>query len=563
MSVTKPSGNSLQVESTRASDIALVRSSAKTVIAELFPIVGIATLLRFWKLEAKPLWGDELHTAFYSLGKNLSEIPVDVLSPVSRYWTLLDYPFDSTVWQAAYTVTTYSNHPPLFFMLMNQWLRWCGSSIWSLRALPVFFGILSVVGSYCLGCIAGGNKVGRYTALLMAVSPYSLYLSQEARHYSLAVAIATFSLTLWLSLLKDNQQKQAKAHWAAWILLNSFGFWVHYFYSFCIAAQWGVVLARLWQQRSNANSKVLARRWRWAMGFTLLLCSPLLATALTHFQGEGGISWLSRSLPWWQTILLPWVQSIAAGVFTLILLPVEESPLWITVPSAIVMWGVFWLIIQQGVVGWKSASLSLRSQPLVGYSLGVFALMLSVTYGLGKDVTLAPRYFFAVYPAVTAIIAVGLARRHQRILGLAIAAGLLSQVFIAHDLALFKPYLPGQIGMHLAANHQPTVVLMSPQPPHYDSRVLSYILAIPPDSDTLVGIVEPTSSEDWVLNLSGVETFADDSFTLWLVEVHRQVPFAPEVTLPRHSCTRQGEALTTKGTQQQKYQCDALPTKRV
>ncbi|MEL7352459.1 MAG: glycosyltransferase family 39 protein [Cyanobacteria bacterium J06560_5] len=567
---------------------------------ERFFIVGVASLLRFWKLDAKPLWGDEIYTAFYSLGKSLADVPAETLLSLDDYWALLSYPPESGPWQAAYAVTTYSNHPPLFFMLMNYWLGWWGCSIWSLRSLPVLFGVVSVAGGYYLGRLIGGAKVGRYTAVLMAVSPYSIYLSQEARHYSLAVAIATFSLLNWLFLLKHSFAQErldkerlvpadsiksdsiksesikaarldrSKYHWIAWISLNSLGFWVHYFYVFCIAAQWAIVLCRLWQQRSVASAQRLARQWLGAMGMTLLLCAPLLPTVLSHLQAEGNTSWLSRSIPWWQTLVLPWIQSMAAGVFMLVLLPVEAGSIWVQVLSAIAMLGVFWLVVQQSILGLRSTQLpgreghraspkerfreSFRERPLVSYGLCVLTFIFIVTYVSGKDLTVAPRYLFTLYPAVAAIIASRLAHRRW-VLGIAIAAGLLSQVFITHNLALLKPYLPGQIGAQLAASSQPTIVLISPPPPFFQSRIFSYIFAIPRRANTLVGLTDSAPSEEWALRRSDIEGRSLDSFTLWLVEVHRQDPFPPAVSLPNSLCLPQGKTLTTQGTKQQQYHC--------
>lgn len=568
------------------------RAMAKVGSWEQFFVIGVASLLRFWKLDAKPLWGDEIYTAFYSLGKSLADVPAEKLLSLDDYWALLSYPPESGPWQAAYAVTTYSNHPPLFFMLMNYWLRWWGCSIWSLRSLPVLFGVVSVAGGYYLGRHIGGAKVGRYTAMLMAVSPYSIYLSQEARHYSLAVAIATFSLLNWLFLLKPSfvqerldqerfsQERldkeslvqansikadrldRSKYRWIAWISLNSLGFWVHYFYVFCIAAQWTIVLCRLWQQRSAASAQRLIRQWLGAMGMTLLLCAPLLPTVLSHLQAEGSTSWLSRSIPWWQTLVLPWIQSMAAGVFMLVLLPVEAGSIWVQSLSAIAMLGVFWLVVQQSILGPRSTQLSgrarprerFREKPLVSYGLCVLAFIFMVTYISGKDLTVAPRYLFTLYPAVAAIIASRLAHRRW-VVGIAIAAGLLSQIFITQNLALLKPYLPGQIGAHLAASSQPTVVLISPPPPFFQSRIFSYIFAIPRRANTLVGRTDSAPSEEWALRRSDIEGRPLESFTLWLVEVHRQAPFPPAVSLPNSLCLPQGEPLTTQGTKQQQYHC--------
>ena len=510
-------------------------------------VLLLAALLRLWRLTAKPLWVDELYTAFFSLGKGLNEIPMETLLPPAGYGALLSDP--GTPWQAAQTITLLSNHPPLFFMAMNVWLHGLGISVWSLRAFAVLWGVVAVAGVFLLGRRLGGPKAGMLAALLMAVSPYGIYLSQEARHYSLAVAIATFALVNWVALL---QGERSPWSWRSWIGLNALGFYVHYFYSFSIIAQWSVTLSRiLWRRHRRSQ----ALPWLLAMAATGLLYLPLLPTALVHFQSEGGTSWLSQSAPWWETIVMPWLQSLVSALFMLILLPVEQVPWGVTVVSALTMLGVFGLVLRQVILGWRAEpSLDLLS-PLVSYGLVVLGVMLTITYGLGKDLTLAPRYFFMVYPAVTVIVALALAQRGRWVVGLAIAAGILSQVLISYDVALLKPYLPGQVGRRLGAEPQAKVVLVAPQRWSYRARALSYVLAMPQNAPTQVAFTKPAATESWQPDFTNGDAIPAGDLTLWLVEPKRPAPFPPVVVLPNQVCLISGERVNTEGTRQQKYQC--------
>ncbi|MEM6256096.1 MAG: glycosyltransferase family 39 protein [Cyanobacteria bacterium P01_D01_bin.156] len=513
-------------------------------------IVLLAALLRLWRLAAKPLWVDELYTTFYSLGKSFDEIPLNTLLPSSDYWSLLASP--GTPGQAAQAVTVYSNHPPLFFMAMNRWLASVGTSVWSLRAFAVLWGVVAVVGMFYLGRQVAGPQVGKLAALLLAVSPYGIYLSQEARHYSLAVAIAIFSLIQWTALL---QGKRSPGRWLSWIILNGLGPYIHYFYAFCIIAQWLVALGYLLRQRRPA--------WLLAMVATGLLYIPLLPTAITHFQGDSGTSWLSQSTPLWQTVILPWVQSLVAGVFMLVLLPVEQVPLGVTIPSALIMLGVFGVVLRQFIKGAAKEPLLSMGSPLVLYGAVVFGVMLGITYGLGKDLTLAPRYFFMLYPAIPLLLALGLRHCKPWVWGVAIAAGLVSQLLIAQDIALLKPYLPGQVGRRLAAADKPTVVLVAPQQASYRARALSYILAIPADSSVAqVAFTEPARTELWQPVLNNSDALPTGEVALWLVEPRRSEPFPKNVVLPRHHCGLQGDRIKTEGTRQQLYQCRGVADRK-
>ncbi|NEP59507.1 MAG: hypothetical protein F6K31_21270 [Symploca sp. SIO2G7] len=508
-------------------------------------ILLVATLLRLWGLANKPLWVDEIYTAFYSHGKPLSEIPTGILLSVDQYWALLNDP--DTPWRAAQAVTIYSNHPPLFFMAMNGWLQVLGTSVGTLRLFAVVWGVAAVAGMYTLGRCLGGPWVGKLAAVLMAVSPYGIYLSQEARHYSLAVAIAVFALANWISLL---QGERSAGRWLSWIGLNALGIYVHYFYGFSLIAQWLVTVGRLlW--RDYRRPQLLP--WLLAMAGTLLLYLPWLSTALTHFYREGGTNWLSQSTPIWQTVLLPWLQSLVAGVFMVILFPVEQVPLWVTIVSAMIMLVVFGMLLRQFLQGWAAEPQLDLWAPIVSYGLLVFGVMIAITYGLGKDLTLAPRYFFMLYPAATAILALALAHRRPWVVGVAIAAGLVSQFLISYDIALLKPYLPGQVGRRLGK--EPTIVLVAPQQESYQARALSYVLAIPPTAGAKVAFTNPASPGSWQPSLANDDAIPAKDFTLWLVEPRRPATFPSTVIFPNQTCTPVGDRIKTEGTGQQKYHC--------
>lgn len=544
------------------------KKSPKTSQWYFLPLVLLlAVALRLYRLAAKPLWVDEIYTAFYSLGKSLETIPFRELLPLERYWALISGP--RTPWQAAQAVTMNSNHPPLFFMLMNGWLQSVGTSVWSLRAFAVLWGVVAVAGVFYLGRRVGGDRTGQIAAVLMAVSPYGIYLSQEARHYSLAIAIATFALLNWVALLQGDR---TLFRWLSWVILNALGLYVHYFYGFGVIAQCLVVAAIIVNQLQNPALPVrrtLSQAFGWLMAIVSIgvLYFPWLPTAIIHFQSENGTSWLSHDMPLYQTVLYPLIHSLAAAVFMLVMLPVEQVPLWVAIPCALIMLSVFGVVLRQFIRGWQQASRSRiaysnyskdsllqAGAPLVGYGLVVFAIMMLITYGLGKDLTRAPRYFFMLYPVVSVGLAMGLMRQRRWVLNVAIAAGILSQILISHDIALLKPYLPGQIGRRLAAEPASTVVLIAPSQDSYRALALSYTLAVPRPSTAQIALTEPANINVWRPDVNFGESPIEGA-TLWLIEPKREAPFPHTVVLPAQRCLPTGEKISTEGTRQQRYQC--------
>jgi uncharacterized membrane protein len=46
-------------------------------------IIALGAILRFWNLDLKPLWLDEVITALLSLGRSYEDVPLDVVFPLS------------------------------------------------------------------------------------------------------------------------------------------------------------------------------------------------------------------------------------------------------------------------------------------------------------------------------------------------------------------------------------------------------------------------------------------------------------------------------------------------
>ena len=83
--------------------------------------------------------------------------------------------------------------PPLYYWLLNLWVRLFGLSENGLRSLSVFASAATVGLTYDLGRRLFGRVAGLLAAFLLAIAPFHIYYAQEARMYAL--------LTLWATLL--------------------------------------------------------------------------------------------------------------------------------------------------------------------------------------------------------------------------------------------------------------------------------------------------------------------------------------------------------------------------
>ncbi len=121
-------------------------------------ITLVATILRLYKLGEWSLWVDEAHTFR------------DAVAPSASFWE-----------------SDLRNYPLSFLMLRGLFSLGMPTSEGWLRLPFVFFGIMSVPALAILGRIMVGRRAALLAALLLAVSPWHIFWSQNARSYSVVL----------------------------------------------------------------------------------------------------------------------------------------------------------------------------------------------------------------------------------------------------------------------------------------------------------------------------------------------------------------------------------------
>ena len=78
-------------------------------------------------------------------------------------------------------------HPPLYFWLFHVWIRLTGISEFAIRSFSVFLGLITTAVVYVLTLRLSKKRLAASIALLLiALSPYHITWSQDARMYALA-----------------------------------------------------------------------------------------------------------------------------------------------------------------------------------------------------------------------------------------------------------------------------------------------------------------------------------------------------------------------------------------
>lgn len=458
-------------------------------ILVLIIILGIA--LRFWQLDTKALWLDEVIGALFSFGRELGDVPLGEFFDFSALDSLFRL-VPATCPQITQAVATDSVHPPGYFCLMHGWLRlWQTHGenwVWVLRSLPALLGTACIPALYWLNRQAVSPRAGLAGAALMAVSPFAVYLSQEARHYTLPMLLTLLTLIGAVTFQHAiTQNRVIPWPWLLiWVVLSSLGMYVHYFYILVVIAQI-VALGTLlvWTShdscKDSGKRRIVQNGVRLGVAIAALVTSylPWLPTLISHFD-RPETDWLKPYNPDWSDRLAPLYQTLSGWLLMVVALPIEDQPWPIIIPSALAMVGLGGWVLGQAVWGVRCLWRDDRGMRPVLMVLGVFVgwvvlQFFAITYILDKDVTSVPRYNFVYYPGMAALIAIGLSHRLHRNggrsplpwqawvktpLAIALAAGVISSLFVVHGIVFQKGYYPRKVAQDMAFEGDRPVMLV-------------------------------------------------------------------------------------------------------
>jgi uncharacterized membrane protein len=604
----------------------------------LAAILILGTVLRFAQLEAKPVWLDEILTGLFSLGQSYDKIPLDAVLPLAQFADIFTLNSTASCGQIAATVATESTHPPLFFCLTHEWLSGVrGSWVWQVRSLCALFGVGAIAAMYGLNRIAFSRQAGVMGAAVMAVSPFAVYLSQEARHYTLPMLLIILSLMGFIQIQKDLHHRGKVRPWVgiSWAIVNTLGLYTHYFFLLALVAELLTILALilgksfhpgrlglpensppalpqtgLMDSTSNSISggdsriapteiKVIRKSdqetvtWLSLGGYSLLpllLYLPWLPTLHNHFS-RPETDWFKPFEPSWVDSVTPIFQTLAGWVVMIVAFPVENQPLWIVIPSAILMllWCGYFLL---SIVPRIKAVVNNKNTRLSGLSLLLFTAIvlleyLTIVYGLGKDITSAVRYHFIYYPGICAVLGAslmmnpvvikeknnsasvkGVIRKLRDkgefyLIPAFLIVGLISSVFVVSNLVFQKPYNPAGVAQQI--NLEPTVplvVVVGYENMQEVALGLSFALELDkirggnlPETDWAFMSRSPSYQSVWD-NLATVSGLPPSPVNLWIVAPGlRQREYPPQLGLGDRLCNLDPSQYYRLGIPYQLYRC--------
>ena len=213
----------------------------------LLGITAVAAIVRFATLDLQSFDHDEAVTAARVIHPNL----FDTLSAVGDG----------------------ERSPPLYYVLAWAWSKLFGTGEVGLRSLSAILGTLTVPVAYAAAATLGSSRrVALFAAAFVALNPYLVWYSQEARSYALMVLLATWALVYFARSLERPEASSL----AMWALASALALSSHYFAAFLIVPQAVWLLLR---NRSRRRA-MLATAAIAAVGLALI---PLAVSQ----EGEG------------------------------------------------------------------------------------------------------------------------------------------------------------------------------------------------------------------------------------------------------------------------------------
>jgi len=492
--------------------------------------MALAALVRFAYLSSKPPWTDEFSTLVFSLGHSFRTVPLDQVISSEVLLSPLRLEPEGTPQDVVRYLMSESTHPPVYFLLSHFWLKLFPAlpqgivSLWAGRSLSVVFAILTVPAIYTLGWLAWRSRLAaNLSAVLYAVSPYAVFLAQDARHYTLAMLLITLSFCCLVTAVRQMQAGRRVPLWlcAVWIGVNALGVAVHYFVMLSLLSE-AIALLFLWRFQHPRPHPLAASNRRRLLTIALLSLAACLLwlPELVKTQDSTLTEWIfydrSNLLMW----LNPIFQFLAAWVVMVILLPLEADFLPLAGVAAVVMIAfLIWflpLVIRSIKTLLADPQTRWAMVLLGGLVLGGIAVMTLITYGLGRDVTRGARYNFIYFPAVVALLGAALGKlwnqghlidpatapkpwlsrrwyapRHQfpktgkaAVLGI-LFLGFLSAATVAVNLGYEKYYRPEQLAAQMRTYVEAPIIVATDHQTHVQTGEMMGIareFALAPDA---------------------------------------------------------------------------------
>jgi uncharacterized membrane protein len=220
-------------------------------------IILVGALLRFATLSVQSFWFDEATT-----------------------WQIVSHGLGHVFAQVPRTEST----PPLYYVLLWLWSRAFGLSEAGLRSFSALCGTATIAVVWATGRRLASQRVGLIAALLAATNPFLVWYSQEARAYSLLLAMSAVSLLALVHVLASPSPRRL----LAWGVSCALALAAHYYAAVVIVPE-ALWLAIVLRRRGLLNLQ------RVALGLAPILVVAGAQLPLMIHQNDGRAGYIANS----------------------------------------------------------------------------------------------------------------------------------------------------------------------------------------------------------------------------------------------------------------------------
>jgi uncharacterized membrane protein len=297
----------------KSKPIAIWESQSRRLRSLCVALLVFGMLFRFYNLDRKVYWHDEVYMAMEISAYNRNELVAEkfvgqevTIAELQVYQQLAP---NRTVADAVTTLGREdTQHPPLFYIFGRYWaMLWGGSSPTVNRSIAALLSLLVFPCLYGLcWLLFQSSLVGWVAIALHAVSPFHLLYAQEAREYSLWTAtVLLTSITLLRAMRQSNWQ-----NWLQYSLSLAIAFYT-FLFSGLVAI--GHAIYVLWNENVFTLSIAGFRLSRRAIAYciaslvAIVLFIPWLYFLVNYYETvKNTTSWTTVSQPF-SSLSLVWL----------------------------------------------------------------------------------------------------------------------------------------------------------------------------------------------------------------------------------------------------------------
>jgi 4-amino-4-deoxy-L-arabinose transferase-like glycosyltransferase len=384
--------------------------------------------IRFAAIDFQSLWRDEIDAAGFG-------------SPEMRMGEVLAA---SDFQMLAQSLTQGGFNGPLYFIALQQWTRMAGDTAFALRFPSAVFGTLAVPLIYVLARRllrrTPNDGISRRAALisawLVAISPYFVWYSQEAKMYTEVTALAIAAIYALRRAVDTTESRRAWPWWALAVAATTLAMYSHILAALLIGVE--VVLFLLWWPQSRRH---------WLGGLSALAALTLPYLPLIGWQLAYALTPGSQGFAFYRfdQILQVMLAAFANGVlpfdYSLSTIGAASDANSITPALSPALWGLWLLglLAIAGAVTWRDNKD--RNQRI---GLAAWALIPMITIALVSlnRPIFTDRYLIWIGPAIYLLAALGIVEAGQwnRALGGAALVAITSVALVSTLAQSTTPY---------------------------------------------------------------------------------------------------------------------------